>query len=128
MIRPPPRSTLFPYTTLFRSGEVELVGEDAVGLVLEGRIAARDGPGCRVERIGRQQVGRAAHERRQQVMLSRAAPTQGVVQRCAAGKFVLHDQCRHVGLDVVMVGSRAVEVRWIDYGGVGKERASGIWR
>src|SRR5437879_6935089 len=23
MIRPPPRSTLFPYTTLFRSGEVE---------------------------------------------------------------------------------------------------------
>src|SRR5256885_4808689 len=24
MIRPPPRSTLFPYTTLFRSGEPEL--------------------------------------------------------------------------------------------------------
>src|SRR5262249_61306785 len=26
MIRPPPRSTLFPYTTLFRSGVVEALG------------------------------------------------------------------------------------------------------
>src|SRR3712207_8775025 len=26
MIRRPPRSTLFPYTTLFRSGEMSLVG------------------------------------------------------------------------------------------------------
>src|SRR5438105_7244064 len=25
MIRPPPRSTLFPYTTLFRSDEIQLV-------------------------------------------------------------------------------------------------------
>src|SRR3712207_7370413 len=33
MIRRPPRSTLFPYTTLFRSG-VALEGEDGVG---EGR-------------------------------------------------------------------------------------------
>src|SRR5688572_32304377 len=28
MIRRPPRSTLFPYTTLFRSRHVELVGHD----------------------------------------------------------------------------------------------------
>src|SRR5262245_65049556 len=32
MIRPPPRSTLFPYTTLFRSGRATVEGRDtAVG-------------------------------------------------------------------------------------------------
>src|SRR5258707_5803708 len=29
MIRRPPRSTLFPYTTLFRSGDLLVCGEDA---------------------------------------------------------------------------------------------------
>src|SRR5689334_23885214 len=29
MIPRPPRSTLFPYTTLFRSGELRLAGQDA---------------------------------------------------------------------------------------------------
>src|SRR2546430_12461128 len=28
MIRRPPRSTLFPYTTLFRSGEIDMGGAD----------------------------------------------------------------------------------------------------
>src|SRR3712207_8731966 len=40
MIRRPPRSTLFPYTTLFRS-HVEHVGEAAVRLAHE----VADGPG-----------------------------------------------------------------------------------
>src|SRR5690349_23997140 len=31
LIRPPPRSTLFPYTTLFRSQDVRAVGPRAVG-------------------------------------------------------------------------------------------------
>src|SRR5947209_18752084 len=31
MIRPPPRSTLFPYTTLFRSDHREIVGDEDVG-------------------------------------------------------------------------------------------------
>src|SRR5947209_15457690 len=38
MIRPPPRSTLFPYTTLFRSVEGRLIlldGEDAVAAALD---------------------------------------------------------------------------------------------
>src|SRR2546425_10001557 len=39
MIRRPPRSTLFPYTTLFRSGGAEGAVQD----LLEGR--ARDRPG-----------------------------------------------------------------------------------
>src|SRR3712207_7173399 len=40
MIRRPPRSTLFPYTTLFRSGDPNLV---ALGLLGEGRVLLRDG-------------------------------------------------------------------------------------
>src|SRR2546429_9520648 len=55
MIRPPPRSTLFPYTTLFRSGgeEVKLtqhpihgIGRQliagGIGSKLHGRVAAID--------------------------------------------------------------------------------------
>src|SRR5688572_32665047 len=29
MMRPPPRSTLFPYTTLFRSRQVQIIEQDA---------------------------------------------------------------------------------------------------
>src|SRR5437773_1249665 len=34
MIRRPPRSTLFPYTTLFRSGEARAAGRAKVGLAI----------------------------------------------------------------------------------------------
>src|SRR5260221_7777562 len=40
MIRRPPRSTLFPYTTLFRSTSVVDPEEGAVRLVMFGAIAA----------------------------------------------------------------------------------------
>src|SRR5689334_24005029 len=51
MLRPPPRSTLFPYTTLFRSAAAPLFPEGAkweevsrAGLVTsEGVVADRDG-------------------------------------------------------------------------------------
>src|SRR3712207_3120621 len=36
MIRRPPRSTLFPYTTLFRSGRTEAAGGDAMAEWLRG--------------------------------------------------------------------------------------------
>src|SRR5258707_2783094 len=40
MIRRPPRSTLFPYTTLFRSGgESRAVGDEAGDLFLMGAVA-----------------------------------------------------------------------------------------
>src|SRR5260370_28448588 len=54
MIRRPPRSTLFPYTTLFRS---PLRG----GLLraVDGGAAADRGVG-RVERVGRRRTARAA--------------------------------------------------------------------
>src|SRR5256885_12623280 len=49
MIRRPPRSTLFPYTTLFRSRILELVDDGAqmVGAAIaQQRIAARGGHGA----------------------------------------------------------------------------------
>src|SRR3712207_8418878 len=45
MIRRPPRSTLFPYTTLFRSGRTE--GAVQPGLLAGGPRLLRDGPGPR---------------------------------------------------------------------------------
>src|SRR3712207_9108614 len=42
MIRRPPRSTLFPYTTLFRSAEAVLrVLDDAVGVLVDGHQSER---------------------------------------------------------------------------------------
>src|SRR5256886_14247378 len=38
MIRRPPRSTLFPYTTLFRSGFQQVAGDGAGGEVLHGHL------------------------------------------------------------------------------------------
>src|SRR3712207_7123857 len=40
MKRRPPRSTLFPYTTLFRSVEVEVPARSAVVLVADREVAA----------------------------------------------------------------------------------------
>src|SRR5689334_24850939 len=62
MIRPPPRSTLFPYTTLFRSGVVDQVlgraaGQergDAEALPQAGRLPRRDGgagSGCAADAL-----------------------------------------------------------------------------
>src|SRR2546430_8737270 len=51
MIRRPPRSTLFPYTTLFRSQEVGLrldLGQLALGLDPAG-ARRLDGDACRIE-------------------------------------------------------------------------------
>src|SRR2546429_2103559 len=42
MIRRPPRSTLFPYTTLFRSGREIVIDERAVGRVERVRHLGRE--------------------------------------------------------------------------------------
>src|SRR5438874_6227223 len=43
MIRPPPRSTLFPYTTLFRSADIDsavgVSGQDVYAVGFQGRVA-----------------------------------------------------------------------------------------
>src|SRR5258707_1917906 len=41
MIRPPPRSTLFPYTTLFRSGLLVAVALLTIGCVIAGVTGRR---------------------------------------------------------------------------------------
>src|SRR3712207_8294814 len=43
MIRRPPRSTLFPYTTLFRSGSVASDGRDLSGLGVRRGVTNRSG-------------------------------------------------------------------------------------
>src|SRR5688572_31181363 len=43
MIRPPPRSTLFPYTTLFRSARREGLGRPDPQLVAAGHDGQRQG-------------------------------------------------------------------------------------
>src|SRR5947207_10189079 len=45
MIRPPPRSTLFPYTTLFRSADARVFGCDArIQTLVECREGSRVSP------------------------------------------------------------------------------------
>src|SRR2546422_3603764 len=63
MIRRPPRSTLFPYTTLFRSRPAE---EDLVGL---------DDPGVRLDLRRRESLEHAAER------VARHQPRQEEVQR-----------------------------------------------
>src|SRR3712207_8420700 len=58
MIRRPPRSTLFPYTTLFRSGEEE-VHEHGSELDVEALGAAPIDAGA--DDVRRQQVGGELH-------------------------------------------------------------------
>src|SRR3712207_8946145 len=53
MIRRPPRSTLFPYTTLFRSGvgaHTRVVGGE--GAILEGRVGKQVRRGHRHDQAG----------------------------------------------------------------------------
>src|SRR5690349_23056575 len=53
MIRRPPRSTLFPYTTLFRSDQKKGVGESGMAVYLDFRDAiARDGEAAIRARYG----------------------------------------------------------------------------
>src|SRR3712207_8221934 len=53
MIRRPPRSTLFPYTTLFRSKECDLRGWDQLDVILFSGDAYIDHPSFGAAVIGR---------------------------------------------------------------------------
>src|SRR2546426_2734313 len=60
MIRRPPRSTLFPYTTLFRSVDVQLVGGAELGVRLRDDLELPE-----VERLaGRRAVFRRLQDRK----------------------------------------------------------------
>src|SRR2546429_973465 len=70
MIRRPPRSTLFPYTTLFRSGRARLgrgrrgrrgrLGRSGLG---RGRLALGDRPGRRRSGLSRSSLSRSSRSR-----------------------------------------------------------------
>src|SRR5689334_24166307 len=51
MIRRPPRSTLFPYTTLFRSGHA-WPERDGADRLISGRQPLRHGDDIRMNRVG----------------------------------------------------------------------------
>src|SRR2546430_9001911 len=51
MIRRPPRSTLFPYTTLFRSTAASLNHPAGVVLDTNGNLFIADAYNCRVRRV-----------------------------------------------------------------------------
>src|SRR2546430_13467458 len=60
MIRRPPRSTLFPYTTLFRSREIAAVDRRPVGLPIEAQhhgVSAGSDEQARDEHERRQELG-----------------------------------------------------------------------
>src|SRR5258707_9853174 len=60
MIRRPPRSTLFPYTTLFRSGvgpDVGAAGKQARGLALDERRIGEQGGGDRLQGEAQAELG-----------------------------------------------------------------------
>src|SRR2546427_5279065 len=63
MIRRPPRSTLFPYTTLFRSGAVEVVDRHGQGLA-RGQVQVVGGL------VQQQQVGALPDEDRKSTRLN----------------------------------------------------------
>src|SRR2546430_17623805 len=73
MIRRPPRSTLFPYTTLFRSGEARVaVDRDVVVVVDPDQLAELQVPGERARlvgdalhqvAVGREEEGVVVHDR-----------------------------------------------------------------
>src|SRR2546427_5688609 len=62
MIRRPPRSTLFPYTTLFRSGQIERAQDLAVqGTQVTGDARYRFGLGWAQRTLGRIAYARGLH-------------------------------------------------------------------
>src|SRR3712207_9242769 len=76
MIRRPPRSTLFPYTTLFRSEEAGL------GVDPDRRADLARGAG---ERAGQQRVGGQAGEVAGAVVPGRGAPVDLLAPRLGEG-------------------------------------------
>src|SRR3712207_7883143 len=96
MIRRPPRSTLFPYTTLFRSGQQREARVEAVegeGVHLE-RVAERAGLG-RGEGVGAREGGRHRSEEHTSELQSR----QYLVCRLLLEKKKIQEQERYPDSD-----------------------------
>src|ERR1035438_7348909 len=104
MIRRPPRSTLFPYTTLFRSIDFtgtdrrtkRLVSVEAAGKELGGRRLFRDlsftlAPGTRLGLLGRNGTGKTTLLR---LLAGELQPDSGAIERAPGLRIVYFDQAR----------------------------------
>src|SRR3712207_6917854 len=80
MIRRPPRSTLFPYTTLFRSDDLALHGQGGGG-DLDGSDRAEGVPDHRLQRAHRDLVGGLAEAQRSEEHTSELQSRQYLVCR-----------------------------------------------
>src|SRR5438270_2174929 len=85
MIRQPPRSTLFPYTTLFRSKNLENVQGDERDHILISTTYGPDTKGRFYRRFG--PVGRAGGGRRLNVLVTRAREKVHVVTSIPADAY-----------------------------------------
>src|SRR3989454_10635241 len=91
MIRRPPRSTLFPYTTLFRSqegrggrrsGETVGAGEKGVGAALSSNGRLRSMAGVHDGRIGqRKQLALDARDQRPEIAAGKVGPADGALKQ-----------------------------------------------
>ena len=98
-----------------------LVGQNRVFLILHGAQRARHGPGRRIGRDRRLQVGHAAHEGRQQVILLGLAVARGVLDLYVGREIMVDAQGAHVGLDLVVICGGTVEILRVDPGGAVQE-------
>src|SRR5206468_10942002 len=69
MLRPPPRSTLFPYTTLFRSLRVDALADDADAVAVD-ELAERRGERLRLVGEDRLPVGPLERQDRKSTRLN----------------------------------------------------------
>src|SRR2546422_11321068 len=91
MIRRPPRSTLFPYTTLFRSRRDAVLGEvggkppDQVSLSRAEHllVAHRDGPAHQLPQLLRQELALMSVEA---FLVGRLTPPPGMARRDQIGR------------------------------------------
>src|SRR3712207_8033585 len=81
MIRRPPRSTLFPYTTLFRSVLLDLAGNDAYASRRYGQGTGTAGVGLLVDLAGHDRYEAAAFGNRSEEHTSELQSRQYLVCR-----------------------------------------------
>src|SRR3712207_8790702 len=115
MIRRPPRSTLFPYTTLFRSSEAEF-------LVVDTETNGRSGDECELTEVGAVLVGGGELHDRWEALVGVRAPltravqrftgiTQGMVDAAPAAELVLPDLAALMDGRVLVAHSAAFDRR-----------------
>src|SRR3712207_7489431 len=99
MIRRPPRSTLFPYTTLFRSQDRHGREQDAVGVATARVEAKRRGDGtCRCAAEERGDELREGHQRSEEhtsELQSRQYLVCRLLLEKKKKKKQYHTQCQH---------------------------------